>query len=309
MANFQTPAVKVAQSTVAALRYLSVLPRTINRDAESAYEAGYGTTVNVPLPVKATANELSKTQRDARTAITYNDLTRKYVPVNLDTQVYSAARLPSDWQTWTLQDFEAEVAKPEAEAVVDALPKKIAALMDAIQAPQDANPSAALVATSDAKATKIKADGSNLFAVLSRLRRVLNKNEVPFGDRYLAVGPAVGEIIQSNRDILNAAFSADNGDALHEATLGKLFGMTVVEDPRLPEAKAVAYHRDAFTMAMRAADVPLGASFGAARADDGFALRLICDYDPDHTEDRAVVDAYVGFAVMDSARAIAVQIG
>lgn len=308
MANFQTPAVKVAQSTVAALRYLSVLPRTINRDAESAYEAGYGTTVNVPLPVKATANELSKTQRDARTAITYNDLTRRYVPVSLDTQVYSAARLPSDWQTWTLQDFETEVAKPEAEAVVDALPKKIANLMNTIQAPQT-DPSAALVATSAATATKIKSDGSNLFAVLSRLRRILNKNEVPFGDRYLAVGPAVGEIIQSNRDILNAAFSADGGDALHEATLGKLFGMTVVEDPRLPEEKAIAYHRDAFTMAMRAADVPLGASFGAARADDGFALRLICDYDPDHTEDRAVVDAYVGFAVMDASRAIAVQIG
>lgn len=309
MANFQTPAAKVAQSTVAALRYLSVLPRTINRDAEGAYEAGYGTTVNVPLPVKATANELSKTQRANRAAINYNDLTRKYMPVNLDTQVYSAARLPSDWQTWTLQDFETEVAKPEAEAVVDILPKRIADLMDTIRAPQDKDPSGALVEPAEARATKINRDGSNLFAVLSRLRRVLNKKEVPFGDRYLAVGPAVAEIIQSDRNILNAAFSADSGSALHEATLGKLFGMTVVEDPRLPEAKAVAYHRDAFTMAMRAADVPLGASFGAARADDGFALRLICDYDPDHTEDRAVVDAYVGFAVLDDSRAVAVQIG
>ena len=308
MANFITPAAKVAESSVAALRYLSVLPRTINRDAEAAYSAGFGTTVNVPLPVKAAANELSADRRANRAAITYNDLTRAYVPVILNTQIYSAVRLPSDWQTWTLQDFENEVVKPQAQAVVDILPAKIAGLMETVQAPQDADPGGTSVDVGDAKATKLNADGSNLFKVLARLTRVLNARQVPFDNRYLAVGPAVGEILHANKDLANAAFSADQGDMLHEATIGRLFGLTVVEDPRLPQARAIAYQKDAFTMALRAADVPLGASFGASHAEDGFAIRQIADYDPDHTEDRSVLDAYFGAAVMDPRRAVAVTI-
>ena len=167
MANFATPAMKVTKSSVAALRYLSALPRTINRDAESGYEAGYGSTVNVPMPVKATAATRTKAQRAARNAISYTDLTRQYVPVELADQIYSAVRLPSDWYTWTLQSFEDEVAKPTAEAVVDELPKKLAALMTTITASQAGDASAAGVPYTDAKALKLKSDSSNVLEVVA----------------------------------------------------------------------------------------------------------------------------------------------
>ena len=283
MANFVTPAQKVAESTVAALRFLSVLPRTVNRDAEAAYEAGFGTTVSVPLPVKATANELSKSQRESRTAITYGDLSRQYCPVALDTQIYSAARLPSDWATWTLQDFEKEVVRPQAEAVVDIVPAKLADVMKTIKASQADNPKAASVAYTDPK--------------------VLNVNKVPASDRYIAVGAGISEILHRNKDLLNVSFSADQGDLLHEAIITRLHGFTVVEDVNLPEDFGVAYQRDAFTLALRAADVPQGATYGASVAQDGFSIRHICDYDPNYTEDRSVIDAFFGAAVMDEARA------
>ena len=301
MANFATPAMKVTKSSVAALRYLSALPRTINRDAEGGYEAGYGSTVNVPMPVKATAATRTKAQRAARTAINYTDLTRQYVPVELADQIYSAVRLPSDWYTWTLQSFEDEVAKPTAEAVVDELPKKLAAIMTTITASQAADATAAGVSYTDAKALKLKSDSSNVLEVVARLARVLNSREVPTADRTIAVGPGVAEVIQKNR----AAYQADDGDSLHEAIISRLKGFTIIEDPRLPEKFGIAYQRDAFTMALRAATVPLGASYGANHAEDGFALRLICDYDPDQAEDRAVVDAFFGAAVMDAQRATA----
>ena len=299
MANFATPAMKVTKSSVAALRYLSALPRTINRDAESGYEAGYGSTVNVPMPVKATAATRTKAQRAARNAISYTDLTRQYVPVELADQIYSAVRLPSDWYTWTLQSFEDEVAKPTAEAVVDELPKKLAGLMTTIKASQAADASAAAVDYTDAKALKLKSDSSNVLEVVARLARVLNSREVPTSDRTIAVGPGVAEVIQKNRDLASAAYQADDGD------ISRLKGFTVIEDPRLPEKFGIAYQRDAFTMALRAATVPLGASYGANHAEDGFALRLICAYDPDQAEDRAVVDAFFGAAVMDAQRATA----
>lgn len=306
MANFATPAMKVTKSSVAALRYLSALPRTINRDAESGYEAGYGSTVNVPMPVKATAATRTKEQRAARNAINYTDLTRRYVPVELTDQIYSAVRLPSDWYTWTLQSFEDEVAKPAAEAVVDELPQKLAEIMvKTTTASQAANPSAAGVAYNDTKALKLKSDSSNVLEVVARLARILNSREVPTADRTIAVGPGVAEVIQKNRDLASAAYQADDGDSLHEAIISRLKGFTIIEDPRLPEKFGIAYQRDAFTMALRAATVPLGASYGANHAEDGFALRLICDYDPDQAEDRAVVDAFFGAAVMDTQRATA----
>lgn len=177
--------------------------------------------------------------------------------------------------------------------------------MATVQASQASDPHAAGVAYTDAKALKFKADGSNLLEVVARANRILNKQSVPFINRTLAVGPGVAEVFRKNKDLLNVSFSADNGGLLHDATIAKVGGFTVVEEPALPEAFSVFYEKNAFALAVRAADVPAGATFGDSVAQDGFALRHICDYDPTYAEDRSVVDAYFGAAVLDARRATA----
>ena len=112
-------------------------------------------------------------------------------------------------------------------------------------------------------------------------------------------------MFRKNKDLLNVSFSADNGGLLRDATIAKVGGFTVVEEPALPEAFSVFYEKNAFALAVRAADVPAGATFGDSVAQDGFALRHICDYDPTYAEDRSVVDAYFGAAVLDARRATA----
>ena len=305
MANFATTGRKVVLSDIASLHYLSGIALTVNRDAEAGYERGYGSTVDVAMPVEASSGTRSSAQREARTAITFSDLTRKYVSVKLEDELYSAVRLPSEWLTWTLADFEREVVKPQAEAVASLIPTKLSAVMTTVPATQTSYPDSIDVAYTDTKALKFNGDGSNLLEVVARANRVLNKNKVPFINRTLAVGPGVAEVFRKNRDLLNVSFSADNGGLLHDATIAKVGGFTVVEEPALPEKFSVFYEKNAFALAVRAADVPAGATFGDSVAQDGFALRHICDYDPTYAEDRSVVDAYFGAAVLDARRATA----
>ena len=85
MANFATTGRKVVLSDIASLHYLSSIALTVNRDAEAGYERGYGSTVDVAMPVEAASGTRSSAQREARTAITFGDLTRKYVPSSLRT--------------------------------------------------------------------------------------------------------------------------------------------------------------------------------------------------------------------------------
>ena len=305
MANFATTGRKVVLSDIASLYYLSSIALTVNRDAEAGYERGYGSTVDVAMPVEAASGTRSSAQRASRTAITFGDLTRAYVPVPLEDELYSAVRLPSEWLTWTLADFEREVVKPQAEAVASLIPAKLGAVMTSIKASQAEAPGAAGVYYTDAKALKFAADGSNILAVVARANRILNKAKVPFINRTLAVGPGVAEVFRKNKDLLNVSFSADNGGLLHDATIAKIGGFTVIEEPALPEGFSVFYEKNAFALAVRAADVPAGATFGDSVAQDGFALRHICDYDPTYAEDRSVVDAYFGAAILDARRATA----
>lgn len=305
MANFATTGRKVVLSDIASLHYLSSIALTVNRDAEAGYERGYGSTVDVAMPVEAATGTRNSAQREQHTPIVFGDLTRKYVSVKLEDELYSAVHLPSEWLTWTLADFEREVVKPQAEAVASLIPAKLSAVMTTIKASQAANPGAAGVAYTEDKALKFKVDGSNLLEVVARANRILNKGKVPFINRTLAVGPGVAEVFRKNKDLLNVSFSADNGGLLHDATIAKVGGFTVVEEPALPESFSVFYEKNAFALAVRAADVPAGATFGGSVAQDGFALRHICDYDPVYAEDRSVVDAYFGAAVLDERRATA----
>ena len=96
---------QAARSTLAALRYLSVLPRTVRMDFSNEFVAGRGQTINVLGPVKAgEAKVYTAANRTARDAIEFNDLTQEWVPIKLENQIYNAVRLPDNWATFTLEE-------------------------------------------------------------------------------------------------------------------------------------------------------------------------------------------------------------
>lgn len=290
MANTLYTPEQAARSTLAALRWLSLLPRTVRQDFSSEFVAGRGQTVNVRKPINAgTAKVYTKANRDARAAIQFNDLTETFVPVKLEDQVYNAVRLPDDFATFSLENLQRQVLIPQAESVVDELSSPLIDEMTAI--------------ATDASIPAILADGSNVRSALIQARKVLNGRKVPAANRFVAVGADL-EAAFLEDELLQKANESGTTETLREATIGRLFGFTIVADPNLPADFGSAYHQDAFAFVTRPSRQPEGAAKSATVSQDGFSLRWIQHYNPLQLEDQSVVDTFYGAATLDATRAV-----
>lgn len=285
---------QAARATLSSLRYLTNLPRTVRQDFSNEFVAGRGQTVNVLGPISAgTAKVYTKANRDARAAIQFNDITQAWFPVTLEDQVYNAVRLPDDFATFTLEDMTRQVLRPQAESVVDALAAPLISEMTAI--------------VTDASIPAVAADGSNIRQVLIKARQVLNERKIPAADRWFAVGSDIEAAILSDT-LLQKVNESGSSEVLRNATIGRLFGFTIVADPTLPSDFGVAYHRDAFAHVTRPSRQPDGAAFSASVAQDGYALRWIQHYNPLQLEDQSVVDTFFGATTLDANRAVSVEL-
>lgn len=288
MANTLYTAEQAARSTLAALRWLTTLPRTVRQDFASDFVAGAGQTVNVRAPISVgAARTYTAANRAARAAIVFDDLTETWVPVTMEDQVYKAVRLPDDFATFSLTDLERQVLRPQAESVVDGLSAPLVTEFNA-------------VATDAAIPTL---DDTNIREVLIQARAVLNARKVPMSDRYVALSPAA-EAAALSDELLQKANESGSDGVLREATIGRLFGFTIITDPNLTDGLGVAYHRDAFAHVTRPSRNPEGAAMSATVAQDGFALRWLQHYNPLQLEDQSVVDTFVGAATLDADRAV-----
>lgn len=276
---------QAARSTLAMLRYLSVLPRTVNQDFSEEFVAGRGRTVDVPLPVSVgTARTYTAENRAARDQIVFDDLAQETIPVTISDQVYKAVRLPDDFATFDLQTMEGQVLRPQAESVVDGITAPLTAQFGAVDI--------------DADAPSLAGDGSNALDTLIGLREVLNSRtrsgkRAPATGRFVAVGARAESALLKVPQLQKVNESGDGGTMLREATIGRLMGFTIVSDPNLDADDVVAYHRDAFVHVTRPSRPPEGAAASAIIAQDGFALRWLRHYNPLHFEDQSVVDAFV----------------
>lgn len=281
---------QAARSTLAALRWLSVLPRTVRQDFSQEFVAGRGQTVNVRGPVSVgEARVYTKANRTARDAIVFDDLSDVLYPVTLEDQVYKAVRLPDDFATFTLASMEAQVLRPQAESVVDAIAAPLIDEMTGI--------------TTDPGIDTVLPDGSNFRTCLIQARRVLNERQVPLPNRTVAVGPGVEEAALQD-ELLQKVNESGSSETLRQATIGTLFGFTIVADIHLPEGFAIAYNADAFAHVTRPSRNPEGAGASATVAQDGFALRWLRHYNPLQLEDQSVVDTFVGASTLDEERAV-----
>lgn len=290
MANVLYTPTQAARSTLAALRYLTTLPRTVRQDFSQEFVAGRGRTVDIALPASVGASRnYTDADRTARTAIVFDDISQSTVPVTMDVQVYKAVRLPDDFNTFTLTQLEQQVLRPQAESVVDGVTAPLIAEFNAV--------------ATDASIPTLLADGSNALQVLIAARAVLNARKVPMTDRFIAVSPDV-EAALLNVDQLQKVNESGSDGVLREAILGRLFGFTIVTDPNITDGMGVAYHRDAFAHVTRPSKNPQGAAFSATVAQDGFALRWLQHYNPLQLEDQSVVDTFVGATTLDANRAV-----
>jgi hypothetical protein len=287
-------ATQAAQATIASLRWLTNLPRTVRQDFSNEFVAGRGQTVNILGPISAgKAKVYTKANRTARDPIQFNELSQNWIPLTLEDQCYSAVRLPDDFNTFTIKDATKQVFVPQAESVVDELAAPLVANMSAIG--------------TVASIPQIKQDGSNFRQVLIQARRVLNDRKVPAEGRFFAVG-AAGEAAALSDVLLQKANESGTTETLRNATIGRLFGFEIVADTGLAEDFGIAYHRDAFAHVTRPSKQPDGAAKSATVAQDGFALRWIEHYNPTQLEDQSVVDTFFGAKTLDAKRAVSTSV-
>jgi len=288
MANtFLTPE-QIAAAAMGLLRRDIVLPATVSRTAEANFRAGSGATVNVRRPGTATARVYTDEMRNAGTPITVDEITETMLPIVLDTHIYSAVACTDEQLTLDIASFGAQVLEPQTSVVSESAENRLAQVLNGMP-------------------VEGTIDAANVHPAIIDARRRLNLANVPQGDRYLVVSADVEAAILTDADRRLVAYDGGGNasqQALREAIIGRLYGFTVLVSNALTPGTAVAYHRDAFTFALRAPVVPDGATFGQSVADRGVAMRWLRDYDAAFLRDRSIVSVFAGARVLDDNRAV-----
>jgi hypothetical protein len=284
MANTFYNAPQVARTAVALAVEDSYLGATISRNYENDLLGGGGKdlTVNVRVPSALIARE--RGIDDITNAIVLDSLTESTIPVTLGTHAYSAVALSEGDLSLHLESFAAQVLAPQVAAVVDDVEHAVSAALLAADGAQ----------TGETLPTYSAADPVAFFI---GLRKLLRDRGVPVAGLNVAVGTQVFADLLASSKLQDAAASGSTA-ALREGQVGRVQGFQIVESTRLDENDVIAYHSDAFTLAVRAPIVPSGVSFGASESSNGYSLRYIRDYDASVLKDRSIVSTFAGVAAM-----------
>ena len=183
-------------------------------------------------------------------------------------------------------DFSRQVLAPQVDAVVYAVEDLVATALKGV--------TLTLMGAGNPLPTYSAADP---VAMLTAIRKLLRDRGVPTSGLNLVVGTQVYADLLSTAKIMDVSQSASTA-ALREGNVGSVRGFTVVESTRVDDGEIIAFHRDAFTLAVRAPIVPAGASFGQSLSERGFSLRYLRDYDAVHTVDRSIVSTFAGVAAL-----------
>ena len=128
------------------------------------------------------------------------------------------------------------------------------------------------------------------------MRATLNKLRIPAEGRMLVVGTDVETELLLSKDLVQASNVGDARaeDALANATIGRIWGFTVIVDQTIPADEAYAFVPSGFVLHTAAPAIPQSVGVGATASSGGFSLRWLRDYDLSFVKDRSLVDTYVG---------------
>lgn len=180
-----------------------------------------------------------------------------------------------------IENFSAQVLTPQADAVVDHIEESVANLLMA------ETPNATVAAAWDP---------TKPVSVFTAMRKELRERGVPQAGLNVVVGTEVYAALLEAEALTDASQAGDTA-ALREGNVGKLRGFTIVESTRVDENDIIAFHKDAFVLAVRAPLVPSGQAGHLASAG-GMQLRYLADYDTMHTTHRSIVSTFTGVKKM-----------
>jgi hypothetical protein len=257
-----------------------VLPGTVNRVPGTDYTGSGGSTkVRIPQPRSA------REQLLPGDPITYAAIDELSIDVVLS-HWYDAVLISDEALTLEIVEFGKQVLTPMISAVVEAGEDQLAGAMNA------------LAADASFALAESEADTKD---VLLAARETLTKNKNPAGGRFLAVSPEIATRLLSVPEFVKVDESG-SVSALRDATIGRIYGMTVFESNALTAGTALSYHRMGFAFATLAPAIPRGAGFAAAEMKDGIAIRTVMDFDPGVLSDVLAISTFGGASLVDALR-------
>lgn len=285
MANSFIKAEQVIAQMLGVLERETVLAGLVWRDPVPTFRGAKDDTVSIRLPAFMSAR--TRTMR-SNAALTVDDLDETKVDVSLATHVYKAIGVTDEEMTLDIVDFGQQITAPAMNSVVRKIDDALATEM------------------ADASyEVEVGLDEEDPYLGILEAKLALDRANVPFGQRFLAVGSNVEQALLASDRLTRFDSTGDSANsALREATIGRLANFTAVSAPGLDPDTAVAAHRTAFVLCLVAPQVPTGASWGETRTHKGMSLRVLRDYDPTPAaggppKDRLLTDTFMGTGVTE----------
>ncbi len=279
-----TDAAATASMLVGQDAYLSAL---IGTDFASDLMSGPNRTVNIKIPAALIARD--RDIDDKQTGITLDEIKENVTSITLGRMALSAVSLSHGDLDFKIRDFTAQVLAPQAESVADYVENSVAVAFSNIPVSNSGPATSATYAPAYSAADP--------YGFFVELRKLLRKRGLPQTGLNTVVGPGIyADLLRSGR-LVDASQSGAT-DALREGNVGRIAGFTVVESTRVADNEILAFHRDAFTLAVRAPSVPAGAPYGAAHTSGGYPMSITRAFDIQRQAEIQVVSTYLGVAAL-----------
>jgi N4-gp56 family major capsid protein len=281
MSNFLKPTVIVSTALGLLVRELT-LPRLVWRDPVGDFAGAFNDTISIRLP--AYVNARSRVLRSG-SARTQDALFERKVDLTLDTDVYLDVPITDELLTLDIANFGTQVLNPMMEGVGRTIEDKLTAAIEA--------------ATYLHTIAFNSATQTPYLDVAVPARTLLNQGRVPMAGRAIICGSELEAAFLSDPQFIRADHIGTTAEAtVREAQIGRVAGFDVYSSPALLPTEGYAFHQTAYALSTRAPVVPAGAPYGATNTYGGFALRTVRVFDPDAVQDRLVMDAWLGAAVV-----------
>lgn len=273
----------ISSLAVALLTRQLVLPMTVSRIPGGEFAGDNGDTITVRVRTPRSAS-IQTNPGDPITPVALNE-----TPVDVKlSHLYDATRLTDQDLSLNLVDFGVQVTQPQVAAVATGAEDRLATAMNAVAA--------------DASFT-LAASAADTDAKVQQAREALSEANVPAGDRYLACAPDIITRLLSVDKFVRADAVGD-GTAIREATVGRIYGFSVIESNGLTAGTAVGYHMSGFVFANRVPVPPRGLSSQqtATATAGGVGMRQIFQYESLNLRDMSVLSTFAGASVVDADR-------
>lgn len=275
---------RIVETAVRMLQDELILPGTVWLNPfNSDFSGLLNDTINIRIELPITADKFALRATGAARTLNKKTLSEVVIPVSLDENVYSAVDITDEEWTLDIESFATKVLSRQIRSVADRIEFDLSNVIQGAPYEQ-----VHLAATAD-----------DLYDAFVDADTQLDDARIPQG-RTLIVGSRIYQALRKDDRFTRADSAGDNyaSQALRDASITRIGGMTIVRCDTINKAAAYVYHPTAFAMVSRAPKQPISNVAHASFGVHGLAGRWIADYSPEDWADVSVFNTYTGYATV-----------